>query len=783
MTIKISPDAIFKAKFFRTKRFRRIQEQRILIENNSEELVNCEMKPVDLWIDVKIDSTDRTLDIPAGGCAEVALRFDDTDTTFPKGVGPVDGAVKVHVFSQEQRGWEEEIPIRFQEVLEYPVFRGIFALDFGTTNSTAAVIDEAGHEVDRFELEIGTDTISSAIYFDRVDSPEQPSYFIGQDALLYIRQPGTPGDSYVFSVKRMVGTGAKHTILNRRTGRNRFTTYTFDQMARYIIERLLAVSEEKLGQTIEKVVLTYPAVFSSSRVDALRSIFVGDFGFRKENIKMDLDEASAAAMWFLDKQITRKCTGDIQQFMVDYPQAFTLLAYDFGGGTIDISLLNVSPQDHGGGKDPRFVIRTEVLGCTGNPRYGGDNVTLEVFKVLKWRLALRIAKYRPEEDIAINEYEANEIERAREYVRSNEKQITWAIENGVEIDKELARMINVLVPTQYAELVGEKWENARELFFEIWTRAEEIKHQLSDAANSQIGDKGPQMIRSIDTLRTVELDPLEAAEVGITMEELEVRIAEPIRKTAEQAKGLFERVALQQQRTPAVIRHVVLAGKSSNLPIVARTISRELQIGPMQIEFERENAKASVAIGACLAEQLKQVQSRYLFDVKTLVDNIPYDIGFQKIGVKGLQVLFHLGDSLPAKAVVENPGTVLKLFAQAGEKDEPVYLGQFNFSEPPAPPGTIKVAVDEQRQNRRTAQARESARASGWFSRRGNQQEVGGETRQTQESRAISGDKRTSVCMSADRLIYAEKGTSRWPLITPAYSDEIEANNVFSGRY
>ena len=86
---------------------------------------------------------------------------------------------------------------------------------------------------------------------------------------------------------------------------------------------------------------------------------------------------------------------EFRKFQVEKREC-QLLSYDFGGGTIDISLVDV--KIHKSPTSGRISIDTELKGLSGEANYGGDNVTLEVFKMIKKRLAIKVAEAR-EDDI------------------------------------------------------------------------------------------------------------------------------------------------------------------------------------------------------------------------------------------------------------------------------------------------------------------------------------------------------------------------------------------------
>ncbi len=801
--LRFFPDAIFEKILWLSQGRRRLYEKEVQVENNLSEAVSLAYPGGEPWIDVYYFGTPRPLEIQPGEKARFVIRVDDQSPFFPA-EGPVNAAVALECTQASGRVLSTEIPICFETVSPAPTYDGIFAIDFGTTNSSCAVIDPGSFVTRHLELEPGQDqpAVGSAIWFESVQPKDSPKYYIGVDALARIMDAGTKSDSYVFSSKRFLGMGEKHTIQNRHNlqpGADRFVTYTHDEICRFVVEKLLNRAESALDHhLINKVVVTYPAMFSQARVRALRRIFVEDLGLEPGNVQMSLDEASAAALWFVEKLILDRA-GDINQLMAEYTEPFTILAYDFGGGTIDISLVKVSLKRNNSPADARFTIAVEILGCGGDPKYGGDNVTLEVFKVLKWRLAKWIAIQNPDEEIAADPNRAHEIEGARARIRENSGAIDLAISNGRDVTPEMAKDINILVPTRFEGLQGEDEELARALFFSLWFEAEELKKQLSVKASRNEWDAVGLEALNTDLLRTVEIDDVGIDEVCLTMEELETRIREPIWRTMQQASGLFQRIATEQRRCPDFIRHVILAGQSSALPIVRRLIEEVLQVDNNNISFDLETAKSSVAIGACLAANLGEGPAEYRFDVKTLINSVPHDIGYLRKGAQNarqMERVFELGASLPQTETYKNFGGRLQLFSQAGSSDDPIYLGMFDFEsegesarpavaaapapQAPAPPPPQQAPKKRGLWGRWKREKEADAMEAG-----ADEMPAQQPVRQMQKPRPKPAPKDGSVTLhySEDREMFATRGEQRWNLIKPNLSEQGTATTMFSGEH
>ena len=199
----------------------------------------------------------------------------------------------------------------------------IIGIDLGTTNSCVAVM-EGGEAVVIPNAE-GNRTTPSVVAFSK-----DGERMVGQVAK---RQAITNPDRTVISIKREMGTDYKVDIDGKR--------YTPQEISAMILQKLKADAEAYLGQSVSEAVITVPAYFSDSQRQATKD--AGRIaGLEVERI---INEPTAAALAYgLDK-------GD----------AHKILVYDLGGGTFDVSLMEVG--------DGVF----EVLATAGNNRLGGDD--------------------------------------------------------------------------------------------------------------------------------------------------------------------------------------------------------------------------------------------------------------------------------------------------------------------------------------------------------------------------------------------------------------------------
>ncbi len=199
----------------------------------------------------------------------------------------------------------------------------IIGIDLGTTNSCVAVM-EGGEPVVIANAE-GNRTTPSVVAFSKTGER-----MVGQVAK---RQAVTNADRTVASIKRHMGTDYKVDIDGKK--------YTPQEISAMILRKLKADAEAFLGQTITEAVITVPAYFNDAQRQATK-----DAGkIAGLEVKRIINEPTAAALAYgVDKEAEQK-----------------IMVYDLGGGTFDVSILDIGDG----------VV--EVLATNGNTHLGGDD--------------------------------------------------------------------------------------------------------------------------------------------------------------------------------------------------------------------------------------------------------------------------------------------------------------------------------------------------------------------------------------------------------------------------
>ncbi len=232
----------------------------------------------------------------------------------------------------------------------------IIGIDLGTTNSVVSVME--GTEAKVIPNSEGSRTTPSVVAFT-----SNGERLVGQVAK---RQSVTNPKNTVFSIKRFMGRRFSevneemkmipYEVSQADNGDVRIglegKKYSPPEISAMVLQKLKQAAEDFLGQTVEKAVITVPAYFNDSQRQATKD--AGRIaGLEVERL---VNEPTAAALAYgLDKKADQ-----------------TIAVYDFGGGTFDISILEVGEG----------VV--EVKATNGDTHLGGDNVD---HKIIEWLLA------------------------------------------------------------------------------------------------------------------------------------------------------------------------------------------------------------------------------------------------------------------------------------------------------------------------------------------------------------------------------------------------------------
>lgn len=201
----------------------------------------------------------------------------------------------------------------------------IIGIDLGTTNSAVAVME--GGDSTIIPNSEGNRTTPSVVAFTK-----DGERLVGETAK---RQAITNPDRTIASIKREMGTDYKTEEIDENS-------YTPEEVSAMILQKLKSDAESYLNDTVTDAVITVPAYFTDAQRQATK-----DAGkIAGMNVKRIINEPTAAALAYgMDKETDQA----------------KIMVYDLGGGTFDVSILEVG--------DGVF----EVLSTRGNNKLGGDD--------------------------------------------------------------------------------------------------------------------------------------------------------------------------------------------------------------------------------------------------------------------------------------------------------------------------------------------------------------------------------------------------------------------------
>lgn len=230
----------------------------------------------------------------------------------------------------------------------------VIGIDLGTTNSCVAVME--GTEPKIIPNQEGTRTTPSVVAFTK-----EGEVLAGQAAK---RQAITNPDNTVYSIKRFMGRKydeipeeikiVPYKVVKRSNGDAAVKIgdkeYTPPEIAAKILQKLKKAAEDYLGETVTDAVITVPAYFNDSQRQATK-----DAGkIAGLNVLRIVNEPTAASLAYgLDKKKDE-----------------LIAVYDFGGGTFDISILEVGEK----------IV--EVMATNGDTHLGGDNIDQRLINYL-----------------------------------------------------------------------------------------------------------------------------------------------------------------------------------------------------------------------------------------------------------------------------------------------------------------------------------------------------------------------------------------------------------------
>ncbi len=278
----------------------------------------------------------------------------------------------------------------------------IIGIDLGTTNSVVAVM--SGKDPEVITNPEGSRLTPSVVAFD-----DNGDVLVGQVAK---RQAVTNPENTIYSIKRFMGR--KYAEVEEEIGMvpykvvrtangdvavdARGKQYSPPEISARILQKLKRAAEEYLGEEVTDAVITVPAYFNDSQRQATK-----DAGrIAGLNVRRIVNEPTAAALAYgLDKEGER-----------------TIAVFDFGGGTFDISILEISRQEGG----ESFV---EVISTNGDTHLGGDNVDQRIIDYL-------IAEFKKDQGIDVSN-DTMVLQRLKEAAEKAKIELSSTLETTINL--------------------------------------------------------------------------------------------------------------------------------------------------------------------------------------------------------------------------------------------------------------------------------------------------------------------------------------------------------------
>ena len=307
----------------------------------------------------------------------------------------------------------------------------IIGIDLGTTNSVVAVME--GNDAKVIPNSEGNRTTPSIVAFSKGGER-----LVGQVAK---RQSVTNPENTVFSIKRFMGR--RYSEISEEMGMVPYKVekagddivvktsekdFTAPEISAMILQKLKQAAEDYLGESVTKAVITVPAYFNDAQRQATKD--AGKIaGLEVERL---VNEPTAAALAYgLDKEGDR-----------------TIAVYDFGGGTFDISILEVGEG----------VV--EVKATNGDTQLGGDNIDQ---RIIDWLLE----EFKKEQGIDLSQ-DAMASQRLKEAAEKAKIELSSAQQSEINLpfvtaDASGPKHLNItLTRSKLEQLVGDLVQRSME---------------------------------------------------------------------------------------------------------------------------------------------------------------------------------------------------------------------------------------------------------------------------------------------------------------------------------
>nr|WP_202111966.1 molecular chaperone DnaK [Saccharibacillus sp. WB 17] len=251
----------------------------------------------------------------------------------------------------------------------------VIGIDLGTTNSCVAVME--GGEAVVIPNPEGARTTPSVVGFKK-----DGERIVGETAK---RQAITNPDRTIASIKRHMGTNHKETIEGK--------DYTSQEISAMILQKLKSDAEAYLGQTVTQAVITVPAYFNDAQRQATK------------------DAGKIAGLEVL--RIVNEPTAAALAYGLEKSEDQTILVYDLGGGTFDVSILELG--------DGFF----EVKATSGDNHLGGDDFDQVIIDYL-------VAEFKKEQGVDLSKDKAA-VQRLKDAAEKAKKELSGVMTTTISL--------------------------------------------------------------------------------------------------------------------------------------------------------------------------------------------------------------------------------------------------------------------------------------------------------------------------------------------------------------
>lgn len=251
----------------------------------------------------------------------------------------------------------------------------VIGIDLGTTNSCVAVME--GGEAVVIPNPEGARTTPSVVGFKK-----DGERIVGETAK---RQAITNPDRTIISIKRHMGTNHKESIDGKE--------YTPQEISAIILQKLKADAEAYLGQPVTQAVITVPAYFNDSQRQATK------------------DAGKIAGLDVL--RIVNEPTAAALAYGLEKAEDQTILVYDLGGGTFDVSILELG--------DGFF----EVKATSGDNHLGGDDFDQKIIDYL-------VAEFKKDQGIDLSKDKAA-VQRLKDAAEKAKKELSGVLTTTISL--------------------------------------------------------------------------------------------------------------------------------------------------------------------------------------------------------------------------------------------------------------------------------------------------------------------------------------------------------------